>query len=548
MPTTIGSTGITFPDATVQTTASTGGGPPQATFTAAASITAGQPVVFTTGTNVTPVAGASYTQAVAGSNTVLSGNIGDINATEAYDPNTAGSFVACSMNSSGDLAIQAGTTSGNTTTVGTAAIASIGAYQGQFGLVKVMFDPVTAGKGLAFVYIPPPACGSGSTYAVIFTVSGTTATIQSTTTISTSGPLAASFSYYGQDRFVVTYLVVNGASTAACYARACSISTYTITQGTQTTITTVADPFRQSRAQNQITIDYSPITTNLLAIAASVNSPSNGMGVCLISVDPATRTITSGSFSSPLGGTNSYYASVAFDPNVSNRLVLGTAVYISATYRAAVYGLDFTAATLTMGSRALLYNFNPGGSWNHENGVVKFIPIKNGGTQSVLTMTPSFWVAGCCVYTFGYFNSLVLTTSTYDTAVTAASPTGTYTISQRYTNVSPSSVVSGQTQKVTINAPSGIGSATLRFGQATVTDTNLVSANLIGIANASASASASVLVNVLGGVDTNQTGLTTNSTYYVTPSGTLTTTSTSPNVKIGRAISATSLLLQGLSI
>jgi hypothetical protein len=71
---------------------------------------------------------------------------------------------------------------------------------------------------------------------------------------------------------------------------------------------------------------------------------------------------------------------------------------------------------------------------------------------------------------------------------------------------------------------------------------------IIGIANASASSSAPVLVNLFGGTDANQTGLTPNSTYYVNAAGALTTTSTAPNVKIGRATSATSILIKGLTI
>lgn len=62
MAVTLGSTGITFPDATTQTTAATGGGALQVTLTAASAITAGQVVQYTTGTSVEAVTGTVASQ------------------------------------------------------------------------------------------------------------------------------------------------------------------------------------------------------------------------------------------------------------------------------------------------------------------------------------------------------------------------------------------------------------------------------------------------------------------------------------------------------
>ena len=64
----------------------------------------------------------------------------------------------------------------------------------------------------------------------------------------------------------------------------------------------------------------------------------------------------------------------------------------------------------------------------------------------------------------------------------------------------------------------------------------------IGIAQSSATNGQSVQVKTLAGIDSNQTGLTIGSTYYVTTLGALTTTSTN-NPRIGIALKADTLLI-----
>jgi len=67
------------------------------------------------------------------------------------------------------------------------------------------------------------------------------------------------------------------------------------------------------------------------------------------------------------------------------------------------------------------------------------------------------------------------------------------------------------------------------------------SANFVGITDAAISSGASGSITIKGGVSTNVTGLTPNSTYYVQNDGSLSTTSSS--VTAGKALSATSINL-----
>ena len=71
--------------------------------------------------------------------------------------------------------------------------------------------------------------------------------------------------------------------------------------------------------------------------------------------------------------------------------------------------------------------------------------------------------------------------------------------------------------------------------------TNITTTNFLGIADAAISSGASGNITIKGGISTNVTGLTPNSTYYVQNDGSLSTTSSS--VTAGKALSATSINL-----
>ena len=79
---------------------------------------------------------------------------------------------------------------------------------------------------------------------------------------------------------------------------------------------------------------------------------------------------------------------------------------------------------------------------------------------------------------------------------------------------------------------------------ATNTTTNLTTENYIGLAAAGISSGSTGTITIPGGIDSNQTGLTTGRTYYVQPDGTLATSAGSPQVVAGTSISATEILVR----
>jgi hypothetical protein len=71
--------------------------------------------------------------------------------------------------------------------------------------------------------------------------------------------------------------------------------------------------------------------------------------------------------------------------------------------------------------------------------------------------------------------------------------------------------------------------------------TNLTTENYIGIAGEAIANAATGKINIVGGVNSGQSGLTTAKKYYVGPTGILTTTADTPSVVAGTSISDTKI-------
>tara|TARA_R110000850_G_scaffold148890_1_gene271307 strand:- start:188 stop:676 length:489 start_codon:yes stop_codon:yes gene_type:complete len=73
---------------------------------------------------------------------------------------------------------------------------------------------------------------------------------------------------------------------------------------------------------------------------------------------------------------------------------------------------------------------------------------------------------------------------------------------------------------------------------------NLTSTNFIGITDEAISSGATGKATIKGGIKTGLSSLTPNAIYYVQGDGTITTASASPAVRIGKALSSTSINLE----
>jgi hypothetical protein len=75
--------------------------------------------------------------------------------------------------------------------------------------------------------------------------------------------------------------------------------------------------------------------------------------------------------------------------------------------------------------------------------------------------------------------------------------------------------------------------------------TNLTATNFIGTATAAVADTATATIKLKGGVSSGHSSLTIGSDYYIQTNGTLGTSAATPSVKIGKAISATQILMKG---
>jgi len=75
--------------------------------------------------------------------------------------------------------------------------------------------------------------------------------------------------------------------------------------------------------------------------------------------------------------------------------------------------------------------------------------------------------------------------------------------------------------------------------------TNLTAENYIGISAEAISNGATGKINIVSGINTSQTGLTTGRTFYVQTTGGISTVAGSPSVVAGTAIAATKLIVKG---
>ena len=101
------------------------------------------------------------------------------------------------------------------------------------------------------------------------------------------------------------------------------------------------------------------------------------------------------------------------------------------------------------------------------------------------------------------------------------------------------------TNKVIVTAATRTSDGSMKLQARRTTAVSLGSnyADWIGIATAAISSGASGDVTILGGVSTNQSGLTAGTNYYVHTDGTL--TATANDYPIGEALSASKILIKG---
>jgi hypothetical protein len=301
------------------------------------------------------------------------------------------------------------------------------------------------------------------------------------------------------------------------YVTACTISGDSLTRGTEHSASqTYGEASITSVGNNRFLMCYGT-TGSQAVLALFVNSSGNTASISAVNTQVSTAGSTScavfDTFNNVILLVYAVAQKVAYRPVTAisdTAITLGTEVVMTS--------LNATDSTLSLaaspyGSRSVDYD-----SLNRK---ITIMYKATGGTYPAAGyIVTAAWTSG------------VLVPRTKVTVTSTVSDFQYYNTDLIYTG-------DGNNKFLVVYTLNSTGAPVIRFF------TNEASSNIntIGIAQNSATNGQTVQVKLPYQIDTNQTGLTAGATYYVAGNGTLTTTAATSNFLIGKATSATSLLI-----
>ena len=408
----------------------------------------------------------------------------------AIDPVNQKIVTLYGTNNSGPFAVVS-TLSGTTIVSGAANTIASGVDVSD---AAVCFD--SANNVFVFVYRQTT---SNSNYVVVGSVSGTTITFGTPVVISTSASqnnTGTSITFDSvNSKVVITYS--NGAAPSG-FAVVGTVSGTSITLGTPVqyaaTSTLVSSCFHQNNGK--VVIFYYDTASTIAVIVGTVSGTNISFGTAVSSAS----------------ATAGCFTAIVYDP-IYKKVVLG---YRRSTYYAkagVVSGtsISFETEVQISSTASGIGVFSAAYDYAAQQAIFTYVTTTVVGVEwvSVATTAAVKSTVNTSGWTGGASNSRV--TVVYD----AATKQSVYFFKNNSTGF-----VNGYTVKSAY--PSNI-------------------TNFFGITEAAISSGASGNVSLLGGINSAQTGLFTESSYFVDTSGALTTTPTSSTVYVGVALSPTSI-------
>jgi hypothetical protein len=417
----------------------------------------------------------------------------------------------------------------------------------------VVFD--STNNKVVVVYTDDGNSGHGT--AIVGTVSGTSISFGSEVVFNAGNTGSLSVAFVGSGKVVVTYS--DGGNSSYGTAIVGTVSGTSISFGSEVVFQSVFASYESiayDSTNDKVVIAYKNESNNTaLAIVGtvsgtsisfgsptqfnantySIKATSVGNGKVVIAYIDSTNSNTSTAIVGTISGTSiSFGSEVAFDPGTiisrmssafdttNNKLVI---VYNNSAniYEGKAVVGTVSGTSISFGTPAIFNNAStsfPGITFDStENKVV--IVYRDGGNSNYGTA-----IQGTVSGTGISFGSEVVFESAIVSWVSAAYDSHNEKTVIAYSDVDNYSY----------------GTAAVFTNSSLVT--NLTAENYIGIAAEAISNGATGKVNILGGVNTGQTGLTTAQTYYVQNDGTLDTSAGDPSVVAGTAISNTKILVR----
>jgi hypothetical protein len=478
--------------------------------TASGALTAGAPAIINSNGTVSAVSG-SFSSYTAGSEVNFFGSSSNQNADVSiqYDAASGRFFAGMSRSPTGNNpAVAVGTISGNTITWGTFYSPASGTGSQPQILYKA-----------GYVYFFWVNSGGAGLYATYQWTAGTNILTPVTAQTDIDSAAGQSISRLcstnvpiGDNRFVLAYR--NDSNSGYGVATLCNANSGTVTFSGTT--------------------NFNPAGTSNISIATI--SDDGGYGRSIISF---TDEGNSNRPTSVVGTVAFGFAYIigpkaevgsSFGATFTSTLALGGSTFCASgrnTSSGAGYGVigtvsnSFYSATITFGS---LVNFTASANEN-------YLTYDSANSRIIVTFNNS--ANNLFSFNVGTFSGTTLTWGTQQTIQAAAGNNQTSYINPANGNV------------MAVYEDGNNSGYTTQLPLIPTFSTNLTTINFLGVSAASYSNGQTATIKVIGGVDSNQSGLTAGLKYYVRANGTLTASEGFAITYGGLALSATKLLVKG---
>jgi hypothetical protein len=512
------------------------GGTLNDTFTAVAGITAGKVVQYTTGTNVEEVTGSITPFSTALGTFTNIGSVSNQGRSRIGISDDGTRAVALIVDGTSFKA-RVGTISGNAITWGSDVnLTMAGTTTTNAFWADICFYPGSNTEFAIIGYDNTAATNNG--YVCHFgTISGTTASFTRVVILGgTQNPVHRAFIYAPGAAVLITN------SSTTMQGLAFTFTGTSITAGSVTTLVTSFQGFFGADVDklsgNQIIVAYCNNTTNSQIAAVRISAS----GTVVSAGTPTT------SIFNTLGLKT---ADITCDKRVANRFFL-SGMLTTTALQIRTGTVSGSSISIVSGTSIADGDFKPNGDavYSASTYLRLYCPIYGNSFPAKTRLLVNYYrtsaSAALSYQARGVFEAQDDTSApTYSTIVVQG--TG-----NSYSSDPDPVIVRGALSNVgfVISHEFGNTSYNATAGSVALTYivTNLSDAKIVGIASNTVTTGQLVTVDLLGGYNRNQAGLTNWAVYYVDPAGALTTTSTAPNVKIGKSTSATAIQIKAPTI
>ena len=511
------------------------GGTLNDTFTAVAGITAGKVVQYTTGTNVEEVTGSITPFSTALGTFTNIGSVSNQGRSRIGISDDGTRAVALIVNGTSFTA-RVGTISGNDITWGSGVnLTMAGTTTTNAFWADICFYPGSNTEFAIIGYDNTAATNNG--YVCHFgTISGTTASFTRVVILGgTQNAVHRAFIYAPGAAVLIT------SSSLTMQGLAFTFTGTSITAGSVTTLVTsflgIFGADIDKLSSNQIIVAYCNNATNAQVGAVRISAS----GTVVSAGTPTTSIFNS------LGGGS---VDITCDKRVANRFFL-SGMLTTTALQIRTGTVSGSSISISAGTSIADGDFKPNGDavYSASTYLRLYCPIYGNSLPAKTRLLVNYYrnsaSAALSYQARGVFEAQDDTSApTYSTIVVQG--TGNSYSSDPVTIVrgalsNVGFVISHEFGNTTYNATAGSVALTYIV-------TNLSDAKIVGIASNTVTTGQLVTVDLLGGYNRNQAGLTNWAVYYVDPAGALTTTSTAPNVKIGKSTSATAIQIKAPTI